>query len=75
MNMMKHPDERRRSHVDGRVTSGSYEIVMRLSVEDSALLWRAAAARAFTCMDHSDDDLAATFKAFEKFLAMMEPHD
>jgi len=32
-------------------------------------------ARAFTCMDHSDEDLAATFKAFEKFLAMMEPHD
>ena len=31
-------------------------------------------ARAFTCMAHSDEDLAATFKAFEKFLVMMQPH-
>jgi glutamate-1-semialdehyde 2,1-aminomutase len=31
-------------------------------------------ARAFTCMAHTDEDLATTFKAFEKFLAMMQPH-
>lgn len=57
MNMMKHPDGRRRYQVDGRVTSDSYEVVMRLSVEDSALLWRAAAARAFTCMECTDLDV------------------
>tara|TARA_R110000782_G_scaffold268047_4_gene364062 strand:- start:4525 stop:4944 length:420 start_codon:yes stop_codon:yes gene_type:complete len=81
MNMMKHPDERHRSQVDGPITSGSYEVVMRLSVEDSVLLWRAAAARAFTCMECTDLDVEDMFGPREDpsvadCLAMLiGPHD